>query len=182
MKKIIIAIAMGLVGHGYLSAQTQDFQKVESKYFKNLYQVNDSLYRSEQPNRRGIKELEAAGIKSIITFRRKKDDTRKAKGTSLQLESIPLKASELTEAKITEVLRVIHEAPKPVLIHCWAGSDRTGVMTAAYRVIFENWPKEKAIEEMRFPDFGYHEKWYPNLVDLIRDMDVDKVKRELGIE
>ena len=69
-----------------------------------------------------------------------------------------------------------------MLIHCWAGSDRTGVMTAVYRVVIEDWPKEKAIEELRYPDFGYHEKWYPNLVDLIRDLDVAKVKRELGID
>ena len=175
-------MVLGLVSLGHLQAQTQEFEKIESKYFKNLYKVNDSLYRSDQPKRRGFKELEAAGVKSVITFRRLKGDTKKAKGTNLELTNIPLKAKELTEEKIIETLKVIYEAPKPVLIHCWAGSDRTGVMTAVYRVVIEDWPKEKAIEELRYPDFGYHEKWYPNLVDLIRDLDVAKVKRELGID
>lgn len=181
MRKYLFVLAICSIGLGHLFAQEQDFQKVESKYFRNLYKVSDSLYRSEQPNKKGFREMEAAGVKTVISFRRDIDDARKVKRTDLLTERIPLKASEMTEADILKVLRLIHRSPKPVLIHCWHGSDRTGITTAAYRVVFENWSKEKAVKEFRYPDFGYHEKWYPNLVDLIMNLDVEKIRRELGI-
>jgi protein tyrosine/serine phosphatase len=31
-----------------------------------------------------------------------------------------------------EIIRTLREAPKPVLIHCQAGSDRTGLVSALY--------------------------------------------------
>lgn len=182
MRILFLTMALCSVSLGQLCSQEQDFQKIESKHFRNLYQINDSFYRSEQPSKRGFKELEELGVKTVINFRRKKDDTRKAKGRQFQLERIPLKASELQESDILEVLRLIHEAEKPVLIHCWRGSDRTGVMSAAYRVVFDNWSKERAIEEFRYPKFDYHEKWYPNLVDIIMNLDTENIRKELGIK
>ena len=182
MRKYVFLIAISLLSIGQIVAQSEEFEKIESKHFDNLYRVNEVLYRSEQPGRKGFRELEEAGVKTVINFRRRWKDDGKARGTDLKLERIPLKASELTEEDIIEVLCEIHNAEKPVLIHCWRGSDRTGVITAAYRVVFENWPKEKAINEFRFPDFGYHEKWYPNLVHIIEGLDTDKIKRELGLE
>lgn len=78
------------------------------------------------------------------------------------------------------MLRTIKEAKKPLLIHCWHGSDRTGVMSAAYRIVFENWSKEEAIKELRTPALGYHEKWYPHLVSLLDSLDVEKIRNELN--
>tara|TARA_B100000780_G_scaffold207610_1_gene147907 strand:- start:928 stop:1164 length:237 start_codon:yes stop_codon:yes gene_type:complete len=78
-------------------------------------------------------------------------------------------------------LKVVKQAENPILIHCWHGSDRARVITAAYRIIFENWSKEQAIEELRKPEFGYHEKCYPNLINLLTNLDVQKIRNELGI-
>ncbi|TPN88912.1 dual specificity protein phosphatase family protein [Aquimarina algicola] len=136
---------------------------------------------SEQPSKKEFYRLEDFGIKTILNFRRLKDDAKKAKGTQLQLEHLPLKAAEINEKDIITGLQIINTAQKPILIHCWHGSDRTGVMTAAYRIVFENWSKEDAIKEFRRPEFGYHEKWYPNLVDLLNDLDVTKIRDELGL-
>lgn len=146
-------------------AQNVQLEKIESDSFKRLYQLNDSIYRSEQPSRKGFLELQELGIQTSITFRRNKDDTKKARLTELELVHIPLKTAELTEEDIIAALRAIQIAQKPVLVHCWHGSDRTGAITAAYRVIFENWSKEDAINELRRPELGYHENWYPNVVE-----------------
>ena len=97
------------------------------------------------------------------------------------LEHIRLKSKEIDENDILEVLKVVKQAENPILIHCWHGSDRARVITAAYRIIFENWSKEQAIEELRKPEFSYHEKWYPNLIDLLTNLDVQKIRNELGI-
>ena len=161
----------------------QDFcSQVECKYLDNLYQVNDSLYRSEQPSRKGFVELEKLGVKTVLNFRRLWKDDRKARDTNIDLVWMPLKAKELNEEQLLEALKVIHEAEKPVLIHCWHGSDRTGAISAAYRIVFEGWSKERAIEELRIEALGYHEDWYPNVVALLQDLDVTYFREALAVD
>lgn len=164
------------------NAQSTSAEKIEMKTFKNLYKINDSVYRSEQPSKKGFALLEQEGLVTILNLRRNKDDECKARKTNLTLEHIRLKSKEINESDILNVLRTLKDAKKPILIHCWHGSDRTGVITAAYRIIFENWSKEAAIAEFRRPEFGYHEKWYPNLLDVLNDLDVERIRKELGVE
>lgn len=181
MKQLFSFVPICFLSLGFLVAQQQDSRKIESRYFKNLFQISDSIFRSEQPSKKGFRELETMGIKTIINLRRLKDDTKKAKGTDLVLKKIPLRAAKIVEGDIINVLDMIHTSEKPVLIHCWHGSDRTGVIMAAYRVVFENWDKEKAIQEFRRKEFGYHENWYPNLLDLIRNLNPESIRKEMEI-
>ncbi len=163
------------------NAQETEYQKIESRYFKNLYQINDSIYRSEQPSRKGFKALEEKGFKTILNVRRLWGDDKKARRTNLQLKRLPLKAGILTEDDLIKALQIIQTSEKPILIHCWHGSDRTGAIIAAYRIVFEDWAKEKAIKEFRVKAFGYHEKWYPNLIELLNNLDVKAIKEKLAI-
>jgi len=39
-------------------------------------------------------------------------------------------------------------ANHPVLVHCLAGRDRTGVACAVYRMEYDRWPAERAAAEM----------------------------------
>lgn len=48
---------------------------------------------------------------------------------------------------------IIASAPKPLLIHCQHGQDRTGLVVAAYRVQVWGWTKEQAMKEAL--SFGY---------------------------
>lgn len=163
------------------NAQISKAQKIPVKHFKNLYQLNDSVYRSEQPSKKEFGRLKELGIKTILNLRRLKSDDKKAKGTKLHLEHLRLKTTEVDEKDIIDALRIIKNAEKPILVHCWHGSDRTGVVTAAYRILFEDWPKEKAIAEFRQPEFGYHENWYPNLIEILKGLDVARIKAQLGL-
>ena len=45
-------------------------------------------------------------------------------------------------------------ASYPVLIHCRAGLHRTGVMTAVYRMEYEHWGPDQAIDELKANGFG----------------------------
>lgn len=42
----------------------------------------------------------------------------------------------------------------PVLIHCKAGLHRTGVLTAVYRMEYQNWTPDEAYSELRAHGFG----------------------------
>lgn len=159
--------------------QEYNFKQIESENYTNFYRLNDSVYRSEQPSKKGMKELEAMGIKSILNLRRQKTDEKKIKGLNLQLNRIPLKAATIDFDDIFNALRSMQQAEKPVLVHCWHGSDRTGAIIAASRMVFENWSKEKAIAEFTSKPFGYHRKRFPNLIPLLESLDVELLRNKL---
>lgn len=58
---------------------------------------------------------------------------------------------------VASVLAIIQEAPKPVLVSCRAGVDRTGIIMAAYRVLIDGWSPRQAIAEMN----RFHSPWDP---------------------
>ena len=164
-------------------AHTQEnkFQKIASKHFNNLYKISDDLYRAEQPSRKGFKELEALGIKTILNLRRLRNDNKKAKATNLKLKHIAIKTKILDKDDIIASLRIIQNQEQPVLVHCWHGSDRTGTIIAAYRMVFQNWSKEEAIAEFLYKPFGYHQKMYPNLLVLLQNLDVKEIQQQLKL-
>ncbi|CAZ98473.1 dual specificity protein phosphatase family protein [Zobellia galactanivorans] len=157
-------------------------EKIDSNHFHNLYQVSDGLYRSEQPSKKGMKEVEALGIKSILNLRRHKTNEKKLKDSDLHLDRIPLKAALLNEEDVFTALSLIDRAEKPLLVHCWHGSDRTGAIVAAYRMVFDNWSKERAIAEFTEDRFGYHKSRFPNLITLLKDLNVKALQKKLGQE
>lgn len=52
-------------------------------------------------------------------------------------------------------IAIVKAAPKPVYVHCRAGVDRTGVLTAAYRVLIDGASRKEAVAEMG----RYHSPW-----------------------
>jgi protein tyrosine/serine phosphatase len=83
-----------------------------------------------------------------------------------------------TDAEIIKALSIIRSAPKPLLVHCKRGSDRTGAVIAMYRIIFENWTKEKALDEMISGDYGFHKR-FKNIPAYIKKVDADSLKQIL---
>ncbi|WP_405567204.1 dual specificity protein phosphatase family protein [Polaribacter sp. Asnod6-C07] len=182
MKKYLLCIACCISMLQITQAQVNKYQKVTSKNFNNFYKISDDLYRAEQPSKKGFKELEALGIKTILNLRRLRNDNNKAKATNLKLEHIAIKTKILDEDDIIKSLKIIKNEEQPVLVHCWHGSDRTGTIVAAYRMVIQNWSKEDAIAEFRYKPFGYHEKMYPNLLVLLQNLNVKEIQQQLKIK
>ncbi len=154
-------------------------KKISSVNFNNLYQVNGSIYRSEQPSKKGMNELGNIGIKTIINLRNQERDNQRNNDTHLIIINIPINTKKISYEDVLKTLKVINICQKPVLIHCLHGSDRTGAIIASYRMVFENWPKEKAIEEFLDKKYGYHQNWFPNIPNLLKSLDVEKLKDEV---
>jgi len=76
------------------------------------------------------------------------------------------------------VLLAADERRVPVFVHCEHGADRTGIACAAYRIVVQGWSKQQAIDEMVNGGYGFHRVW-GNLIDFIRDLDVEYLKRQL---
>lgn len=143
---------------------------------KNSYRVSDDLVRSDQPTAEEMQVLAQLGFKTIINLRQWHSDEAEMVNTKLTGITVKMSAGKITDAQVIEALQAIHRNPKPVLIHCWRGSDRTGLVVAMYRIVFQNWTKPRAIEELMNPKFGHHYNVYSNIVKYIENVDVEKIR------
>ncbi len=177
---IITALSTILIinGAAFTGQRPADWaQPVTGLGIKNFYRVNDDVYRSAQPGVGGMKQLERLGIRSILNLRELHSDADEARAAKIRLYHVPINPAKIDDAVIVRALRVIAHADKPVLVHCWHGSDRTGAVIAMYRMVFMNWPREKAVEEFLHGGFGYHRGIYPNIIKYLKSADIEKLKK-----
>jgi tyrosine-protein phosphatase SIW14 len=147
--------------------------------FSNLYALNDTIYRCEQPNSLGFIKLNNIGIKSVLNLCLPNKDKNLIYRLPLNLYNVKMVASNIRDKKIIKALKILKTAPKPIVIHCNHGSDRTGVVIAMYRIIFQNWTKEKALNEMKNGEYGFH-KIYSNISHYINKLDIERIKKEIS--
>ncbi|MCR4576182.1 MAG: tyrosine-protein phosphatase, partial [Lentisphaeria bacterium] len=148
------------------------------KHPKNFHQVNQEIYRSGQPDANEMASLHTfEGIQSVLNLRENHDDRGEIRQLPVELFEIPMAAGSISEAELVTILRTIKNAPKPMLIHCWHGSDRTGAAVAAYRIVFENWDVEKAVSELMDKKYGHHRTIYKNIPELLRKADWDTIRK-----
>lgn len=146
---------------------------------ENLYQVDNGVYRSEQPDETAFKVLANYGVGEVLSLREYHSDESLAADTALQLHRIKVATGSITQEQLVEALGIIKHRKAPILVHCWHGSDRTGAVIAAYRVVINGWSKAKALDELEHGGFGYHAAFYPNIVQLIESLDVTKMRQAL---
>ncbi|MBA2727914.1 MAG: tyrosine-protein phosphatase [Parachlamydiaceae bacterium] len=144
----------------------------------NWYKIDDLLYRSAQFNEKGVQAIQKSGIKRVINLRQFHSDSQIAANTDLQLFQVGINPGRIKDSEIIKVLKIIKSSNDPVLVHCWHGSDRTGVVVAMYRILFQDWEKELAIEEMVNGGFGYH-GIYKNLINYIRNVDLTSLRQQI---
>ena len=157
-------------------------RSVVKKSPKNFYVVNKNIYRSGQPSEEEFASLHVHhGVRSVLNLRMLHSDKKLIDAVNrrwpdaIKLYEVQLLSGFISEADLCKVLTVIREAPKPLLIHCLHGSNRTGCTVAASRIIFDNWSVEAAIAELSKPEYG-HSKIYRNIPKLLRKTDWTKVK------
>jgi hypothetical protein len=78
-------------------------------------------------------------------------------------------------------LTTIANSPKPILVHCQHGADRTGFMVAIYRIVIEDWSKEAA--ECELLNGGYNASrffaWFSRR--FIDRMEVNSFRKRAGL-
>ena len=145
----------------------------------NCYKVSADVYRAEQPTEKNIPDLKKLKIRTLLNLREYHSDDEVFRQSGLSLMHLRLAAGSLAPSDLISALKMLREAEKPVLIHCWHGSDRTGFVVAGYRIVFQNWTREEAIEEMRLGGFGYHSDVYPNMVKTLHELNVESVRKSV---
>jgi protein tyrosine phosphatase (PTP) superfamily phosphohydrolase (DUF442 family) len=128
----------------------------------NLHRINPGLYRSAQPKSEGFALLaRRLGVRTVVNLRALHSDEALAEGAGLTLLKVPIHTWHIREARIIEALHHLSRATaaNPVLVHCNHGADRTGLIVALYRTLYDGWQKNAAIDEMLRGEFGFHAVW-----------------------
>jgi len=159
---------------------------VEGLGLSNAYRVSNALYRGAQPTPDGFRTLQRLGIRTIVNLRLNHSDVDEIEASGVgpeafTYEHIRMAAWDADEPEVLQFLRITTTPTStPVFVHCEHGSDRTGTMVAAYRVVVQGWSKESAIREMRDGPYGFHWIWQ-GLPRFIERLDVRRYRKELGL-
>ena len=149
----------------------------------NLYRLDDKLSRSEQLTEKDYELLRKNNINTLINLRFfDRNDDRQAFGkTPLTLVNTPLLTWSITPQEVARVLWQIeqHQRNGAVLIHCYHGADRTGLISAMYRVVYQNWELSEAKREMMQGPYGFHSVW-KNIEGFFTEKNINEIKQELA--
>lgn len=151
----------------------------------NFYKVSETLFRSEQPTEDGMKNIEAFGIGTVISLRSRQKDVELAKNTELNLIHVSMRAWNPKYEDAVKVMYFLNPNnpetnKKPILIHCYHGADRTGMMVALYRMVYQNWEREEALDEMLNGGYGYHSMW-KDIGAFIKTVDIEQLRKDSQI-
>jgi len=153
--------------------QTLLARKIEVPGISDAGQVNEFLYRGTQPNDEGVEQLKKLGIDTIVDLRGERPETRereRAVAESLGIGFVNIAGSGWSpprDEQVAQFLSLLRESPRrKIFVHCWLGGDRTGVFIAIYRIVFDGWSPEQALQEME--EFHFKGFWHPAMKHYIR--------------
>jgi len=140
------------------------------------------LYRSGQPRGLGLDFVKLYGIRTLINLRKPdskgtpEEKSFAAKnGLRFYNFSIGSTAAEIDETVQRFLAIVADKSHWPILVHCSRGKERSGVLSAIYRIEYDRWSNEDALAEtyrlglerghMPIPENyikSYHPSWAPH--------------------
>jgi protein tyrosine/serine phosphatase len=119
--------------------------------------VPGQAYRSGQMNAEQFtRAIEHYGIKSILNLRgenpgtawHQAEITTAAKLNVIHYDRSLGSGTPLTLAQMDELVTLLRQAPKPILIHCNGGADRSGLVSALYLLAIEGQTSGAADQEL----------------------------------
>jgi len=129
----------------------------------NFHKVDQWLFRGGQPTEAGLYQLYQMGVRTIIDLRSDPEQIESERQIcqqhGLNFISLPLTKDVLPTSqavcRFVDVVESAHRMPDKgvVFVHCHLGSDRTGCMVALYRQLMEQYPFQRAYDEML--SFGF---------------------------
>ena len=144
----------------------------------NFAKVSDSLYRGGHPSAEGFAKLKSLGVRTVVSLRTFNVHRSRLEGLGLGYVHISFKAGNAEDEDVVRFLKVMEtSANHPVFVHCKWGTDRSGLMAAAYRMVVEGWPRERAIAEMRA--MGYDQDKWPQMRDYLERLDVAALQQKV---
>ncbi len=124
----------------------------------NFHAITEGeAYRSAQLGADSLKHyIREYGIRSVLNLRGPnagsswyRDEIQVSGEYNVKHYDINLSASrELTPEQLHRLMEIFRDAPRPILIHCKSGSDRTGLVAAMWKVVIDGESKAEAKKQL----------------------------------
>ena len=160
-------VVLGLTVAGMIAAAPLVYSSRRTLYSRNFRVVQEGvLYRSGQLTPQGLERIvRERGIKTIVSLRTTRVEGRlppdsweegfcRARGLNHhrivpRVWAADEKGDIPAEKAVEEFLKIMDKPENyPVLVHCFAGIHRTGTMCAVFRMEYQHWSADRAINEM----------------------------------
>jgi len=144
---VLLAITLLILTHYTYYYTTGNFHVV----------TKGEAYRSGQLNKdRLIACIKKYKLKSILNLRGKEqgalwydDELKICSDFDIQHYDVALSATrEISEENIEYMVNVFQSAPRPILIHCLAGADRSGFAAALWKVVVDKETEKEAQKQL----------------------------------
>ena len=132
-------------------------------------------YRSSQPTDQQLKDLiDVYKIRTVINLRGPNPGqpwydaeaaTCTAKGVKLVNHRMSARALPPPDV-LKGIVETLQTAEYPILIHCSGGADRTGAVSAIYRMLIQHQDRETASQELAY-EFGHLSDFSPWMDTLV---------------
>jgi protein tyrosine phosphatase (PTP) superfamily phosphohydrolase (DUF442 family) len=166
---------------------------------ENIHKVSPKLIRGGQLNESVYAQLkETQNVQVVINLRETDEGPSSflVKDLGIEYVHIPFNATRITDDIVIQFLKtLITHKEKTVFVHCLHGSDRTGVLVAISKMLFNKElaeaikakkPREEleliaknikdsAIKDMLDPKYGFHRLTHNHLLQYAKDFDILKM-------
>jgi protein tyrosine phosphatase (PTP) superfamily phosphohydrolase (DUF442 family) len=169
LQSILLAAILALpLGSGVSEAKQQRLSTSTGKSFARrapdagitrFAEIRPGLSRGGALADASVKYLRDRGYKTVVSFLTEPVESAAVVNAGMKYVHIPMRSNAFsaqppTDSQVKQFLEVTRDSTQyPMYIHCKAGKDRTGAMTAIYRMEACGWTKEEAIQEMK--SFGF---------------------------
>jgi tyrosine-protein phosphatase SIW14 len=143
---------------------------------QNFGIVSPNLLRGAQPTTEGFEQLSKKGVTMVVDLRDDGGHERaEVMKLGMQYVSIPWHCYDPHDDAVAQFLTLLRDnADKKIFVHCRQGTDRTGMMIAAYRMTQQGWTAQEARKEMEAFGFSFeHQMICPGLAGYERDFPHD---------
>lgn len=126
-------------------------------WWHNLHQIDENMWRSNQPTPGRIEQAARLGIRTIINLRGPRSDggwrleAEACARYGLHLVDFTARSRAAPDKQMLYDTKALFESlDGPALLHCKSGADRAGLMAALYLLIHKGTSVAEATEQLSF--------------------------------